>query len=53
VAVHDGTLFKVGWNHLGGRRLWLEDGRGNAFYYAHLSAYAPIARDGAASARAT
>jgi murein DD-endopeptidase MepM/ murein hydrolase activator NlpD len=47
VAVHDGTLFKVGWNHLGGRRLWLEDGHGNAFYYAHLSAYAPLARDGA------
>jgi murein DD-endopeptidase MepM/ murein hydrolase activator NlpD len=47
VALHDGTLFNVGWNRLGGHRLWLDDGRGNLFYYAHLSGYAPIARDGA------
>jgi len=40
VAVHDGTLFNVGWNRLGGWRLWLDDGQGNLFYYAHLSAYA-------------
>jgi len=47
VALHDGTLFNVGWNRLGGHRLWLDDGRGNLFYYAHLSGYAPLARDGA------
>ncbi len=47
VAVHDGTLFNVGWNRLGGNRLWLDDGVGDAFYYAHLSAYAPTAVEGA------
>jgi murein DD-endopeptidase MepM/ murein hydrolase activator NlpD len=47
VAVHDGTLFRVGWNRLGGWRLWLDDGQGNYFYYAHMSAYSDLARDGA------
>ena len=47
VAVHDGTLFRVGWNRLGGNRLWLDDGHGNLFYYAHLSGYAEVAKDGA------
>src|SRR5690606_18430918 len=47
VAVADGTLSKVGVNTLGGNRLWLTDERGNWFYYAHLSAYAPVAVDGA------
>ena len=47
VAVHDGTLFRVGWNRLGGWRVWLDDGQGNYFYYAHLSAYSDLARDGA------
>jgi murein DD-endopeptidase MepM/ murein hydrolase activator NlpD len=47
VALHDGTLFLVGWNRLGGRRIWLDDGHGNLFYYAHLSGFAPLARDGA------
>jgi murein DD-endopeptidase MepM/ murein hydrolase activator NlpD len=46
LAVADGTLFSVGWNDLGGWRLWLRDGAGNEFYYAHLSAYAPLAADG-------
>jgi murein DD-endopeptidase MepM/ murein hydrolase activator NlpD len=41
VAVADGVLSKVGVNTLGGNRLWLSDDRGNEFYYAHLSAYAP------------
>jgi Peptidase family M23 len=47
LAVADGTLFLVGWNDVGGNRLWLRDGAGNEFYYAHLSAYSPIAREGA------
>jgi murein DD-endopeptidase MepM/ murein hydrolase activator NlpD len=47
VAVADGTLSKVGVNPLGGNRLWLTDDAGNSFYYAHLSAYAPAAVDGA------
>jgi murein DD-endopeptidase MepM/ murein hydrolase activator NlpD len=47
LAVADGELFKVGWNAVGGWRVWLRDDRGNEFYYAHLSAYAPRAKDGA------
>jgi hypothetical protein len=46
VAVADGTVFSVGWNRLGGWRLWLRDRRGNEFYYAHLSGYTRLARDG-------
>jgi hypothetical protein len=40
VAVATGTLSLVGWNPLGGWRLWLTDGKGNSFYYAHLAGYA-------------
>ncbi len=47
VAVQNGVLHNVGWNRLGGWRLWIEDTNGNWFYYAHLSAYAPIAKNGA------
>jgi hypothetical protein len=47
LAVADGTLFLVGWNTVGGNRFWLRDMQGNEFYYAHLSAYSPLARDGA------
>jgi len=47
LAVADGTLFSVGWNEIGGWRLWLRDRQGNQFYYAHLAAFSPIARDGA------
>ncbi len=47
LAVSDGTLFLVGWNTIGGNRLWVRDLQGNEFYYAHLSAYSPLARDGA------
>ncbi len=47
LAVADGTLFSVGWNDIGGLRLWLRDGEGNEFYYAHLSAFATGAVDGA------
>ncbi len=53
VAVADGSLFNVGWNGLGGWRLWVRDRAGNGFYYAHLSAYAPVAREGASVTRGT
>jgi murein DD-endopeptidase MepM/ murein hydrolase activator NlpD len=46
-AVARGVLFSVGWQRLGGRRLWFRDAAGNEFYYAHLDRYAPSARDGA------
>ena len=47
LAVADSTVFSVGWNRVGGWRLWLRDDHGNEFYYAHLSAYSPLAVDGA------
>jgi murein DD-endopeptidase MepM/ murein hydrolase activator NlpD len=47
LAVADGTLFSVGWNDVGGYRLWLLDRKGNQFYYAHLSAFSPLAVNGA------
>jgi murein DD-endopeptidase MepM/ murein hydrolase activator NlpD len=46
LAVADGTIFSVGWNERGGYRLWLRDRQGNQFYYAHLSAFSPLAIDG-------
>jgi hypothetical protein len=51
--VADGALFSVGSNEIGGRRLWLRDRAGNYFYYAHLSAFAAIAVDGARVRRGT
>ena len=47
VACADGTLFSVGWNKIGGNRLWIVDSQGNQFYYAHLSAFATTAVNGA------
>jgi hypothetical protein len=47
LAVADGTVFSVGWNKIGGNRLWLRDNEGNEFYYAHLSAFSTLAVDGA------
>jgi murein DD-endopeptidase MepM/ murein hydrolase activator NlpD len=47
LAVASGTLSLVGWNTLGGHRLWLTDSQGNQYYYAHLSAYSPLAVNGA------
>jgi murein DD-endopeptidase MepM/ murein hydrolase activator NlpD len=47
LAVATGTVFSVGWNKIGGWRLWLVDRQGNQFYYAHLSAYSPAAANGA------
>jgi murein DD-endopeptidase MepM/ murein hydrolase activator NlpD len=46
LACADGTIHTVGFNRLGGYRLWLRDGDGNEFYYAHLSAYSPLAVEG-------
>lgn len=46
LAVADGTVFSVGWNDVGGWRVWLRDTAGNEFYYAHLSAYSPLAVNG-------
>jgi len=47
LAVTDGTLFDVGYEKIGGYRLWLLDKEGNQFFYAHLSAYSTLAHDGA------
>jgi hypothetical protein len=41
VAVATGTINRVGWEKLGGWRLWVRDDAGDQFYYAHLSGYAP------------
>jgi hypothetical protein len=41
VAVATGTLNRVGWEVIGGWRLWIRDRSGNGFYYAHLSGYSP------------
>jgi murein DD-endopeptidase MepM/ murein hydrolase activator NlpD len=46
LAVADGTLHTIGFTKLGGYRLWLRDTGGNEFYYAHLSAYSPLAVEG-------
>jgi murein DD-endopeptidase MepM/ murein hydrolase activator NlpD len=47
LAVTDGVVYSVGWNDIGGNRLWLRDRRGNEYYYAHLSAFSPLAVNGA------
>lgn len=46
LAIADGVLSQVGVNTLGGNRLWLRDGLGNSYYYAHLSGYASHVADG-------
>jgi hypothetical protein len=43
VAVADGTLSDVGWEKIGGWRLWLTNGAGDSFYYAHLAGFTPLA----------
>jgi len=43
LAVADGAVFSAGWNDRGGYRLWLRDGDGTEYYYAHLSAFSPLA----------
>ena len=47
LAVANGVVYSVGWNKVGGLRFWLQDLSGNEFYYAHLSAYSPLAVNGA------
>jgi murein DD-endopeptidase MepM/ murein hydrolase activator NlpD len=46
LACADGVVFSIGWNDVGGNRLWLRDSQGNEFYYAHLSAFTPLAQNG-------
>ena len=46
LACADGIVFSIGWNEIGGNRLWLRDSQGNEFYYAHLSAFSPLAKNG-------
>ena len=46
VAVADGTVSHVGTLEISGNRLWLETDDGDAFFYAHLSAFSPTAVDG-------
>jgi len=46
LACADGLVFSAGWNDVGGNRLWLRDSQGNEFYYAHLSAFTPLAHNG-------
>ena len=46
LAVADGTVHTIGFTKIGGYRLWLRDTQGNEFYYAHLSAYSPLAVEG-------
>jgi murein DD-endopeptidase MepM/ murein hydrolase activator NlpD len=46
VAVTDGTVSRVGTLDISGNRLWVTSKSGDAFFYAHLSAFAPAAVDG-------
>ena len=46
LAVADGTLNRVGTLPISGNRLWLKTARGDAFFYAHLSAFGPEAVSG-------
>jgi murein DD-endopeptidase MepM/ murein hydrolase activator NlpD len=46
VAIESGTLNRVGWNRLGGWRLWIKGVSGTNYYYAHMSAYAPGLKEG-------
>lgn len=48
LAVADGTVRKVGTLPISGNRLWLITEGGDAFFYAHMSAFAPAAVSGRA-----
>jgi murein DD-endopeptidase MepM/ murein hydrolase activator NlpD len=41
VAIERGVISKIGTNSLGGLVVWLQGESGNAYYFAHLAAYAP------------
>jgi murein DD-endopeptidase MepM/ murein hydrolase activator NlpD len=43
LAVADGTVHRVGTLPISGNRLWLHTKAGDAFFYAHLSAFSPDA----------
>lgn len=40
-SILDGTIIRYGWNEYGGWRLTIQTDPSTAFYYAHLSGYAP------------
>lgn len=42
VAIYSGTIKRISTGTLGGKSLWLRDGDGDEFYYAHLDSYADI-----------
>jgi murein DD-endopeptidase MepM/ murein hydrolase activator NlpD len=46
LAVADGVVERVGTLPISGNRLWLRTGAGDAFFYAHLSAFSPDAVNG-------
>ena len=46
LAVAGGTVFSVGWNEIGGWRLWVRDSGGNQLLLAHLSAYTSLTVNG-------
>jgi murein DD-endopeptidase MepM/ murein hydrolase activator NlpD len=48
LAVADGKLNRVGTLPISGNRLWLKTERGDSFFYAHMSAFAPEAVNGRA-----
>ena len=47
VAARDGRLSHVGTLPISGNRLWLHTENGDAFFYAHMSAFSRAARNGA------
>lgn len=47
LAVHDGKLNRVGTLPISGNRLWVKTPGGHSFFYAHLSAFSAMARNGA------
>jgi murein DD-endopeptidase MepM/ murein hydrolase activator NlpD len=46
LAVADGVVERVGTLPISGNRLWLRTAAGDAFFYAHLSAFSPDAVNG-------
>ena len=47
LAVTAGRLSRVGTRSIPGNRMWLKSAQGDTFFYAHLSAFAEQARNGA------